>query len=105
MQEWPIDVRHTPWEKAPRALPEGVALVGIGDLHGRADLLERLLGALEGLLAAVPSKTCVFVGDYGDRGPWNLKAIDVARAGLPGATNLHLRGNHEDILLEALRTN
>ncbi len=65
----------------------------IGDVHGRRDLLERLLDRLE---RDVPDAAVVTVGDYVDRGPDSRGALDLlaAREGV-----IALKGNHEDMLL------
>lgn len=84
-------------------IPDGRCVYAVGDIHGRADLLERLL---EQIWADAPetSNTLVFLGDYVDRGP-STKAvldllIDLKR---PGWDIVCLRGNHEQILLEYLQ--
>jgi len=89
-----------------RALPPtapAVPFYAVGDIHGRADLLERLLQAI----AAEPgaeSATLVFVGDYIDRGDDSaavlerLRALEAAR---PGAV-ICLLGNHERMMLDFL---
>jgi len=63
----------------------------VGDIHGRADLLSRLLPRLEG--------RPVFVGDYIDRGEGSAQVLDLVR-GLPDA--ICLMGNHEAMCLDFL---
>jgi serine/threonine protein phosphatase 1 len=73
----------------------------IGDIHGDADALFRLLACFPELL---PSDTIVFVGDYIDRGPKSKEVVDYVRA-LPDATPakvVALRGNHEDAWLRVI---
>ena len=43
----------------------------IGDIHGRSDLLDRIITAIRSDLEANPVENCVTVtlGDYFDRGP------------------------------------
>lgn len=61
----------------------------IGDIHGRADLLQRLLAALP------PDIPIVVTGDIGDRGPDTRTCVDILiRRGAKGA-----RGNHEQWLI------
>ena len=75
----------------------------IGDIHGRADLLDRLLAAIEADRAGRP-RHLVFLGDYIDRGPESARVIATLRAleaREPGAV-VCLAGNHEDILVRAL---
>ncbi|AJC81678.1 metallophosphoesterase domain-containing protein (plasmid) [Rhizobium etli bv. phaseoli str. IE4803] len=47
---------------------------------------------------------CVHLGDLIDRGPESVRALSLAMQGIPGATNCTLIGNHEDRLLQLLRT-
>lgn len=68
----------------------------IGDIHGRADLLDNLLSALN---KDHPDHRKVFVGDYVDRGPESQAVLDRLRS-LPDA--ICLRGNHEEMLLDFL---
>lgn len=72
----------------------------VGDIHGCARELERLLAALP--LAA--GDTVAFVGDYIDRGPESRAVIDqlLALAARPGLTTVFLKGNHEDMCLAHL---
>lgn len=71
--------------------------VAVGDVHGRADLMERLLdGLAAGPHADVP---VVFVGDYVDRGEHSAEVL----WSLQARTDLIcLRGNHEEMLLNFL---
>ncbi len=75
-----------------------IPFYAVGDIHGRFDLLEKLLANLD------PSHPVVFVGDYIDRGEGSA---DVLRRLLelsnePGRTVHCLMGNHEDMLLAFL---
>ena len=78
----------------------------VGDIHGRADLLDRLLALIDKDFAArkIPPPTIVFVGDYVDRGPESAETlaqlIDLSRA-LPDNV-VCLRGNHEQMMLDFL---
>lgn len=73
----------------------------IADLHGRFDLLEEALSAIEARAAA---GTVVFLGDYVDRGPQSRQIIERLMAGPPpGWEWVCLTGNHEDMLVELLR--
>ncbi|WP_158259402.1 metallophosphoesterase [Hasllibacter halocynthiae] len=73
----------------------------VGDVHGRADLLEGALAALrppEG--AAV-----VLLGDMIDRGPDPAGALRIARSlprRWPGVEGVALMGNHERMMLDFL---
>jgi serine/threonine protein phosphatase 1 len=73
----------------------------IGDIHGDADALYRLLACFPELH---PTDTIVFVGDYVDRGPRSKEVVDYVRA-LPKQTPakvVALRGNHEDAWLRVI---
>ena len=67
----------------------------IGDIHGEATHLERLLERLPPLHA---DDTLVFLGDYMDRGPESARVFDIVWA-LPQkvpAKVVTLLGNHEE---------
>jgi serine/threonine protein phosphatase 1 len=68
----------------------------IGDIHGEAGLLNRLL---EQVLPFNPEEI-IFVGDYIDRGPYSRQVIDrIMGLEIP----VHcLLGNHEMMLLDAM---
>lgn len=70
----------------------------VADLHGRYDLLEAAIAAIED---RADSGTVVFTGDYIDRGFQSRQIIERLMAGptKPGWTWRRLRGNHEDIML------
>ncbi|MDK3017759.1 metallophosphoesterase [Pseudodonghicola flavimaris] len=72
----------------------------VGDIHGRSDLLERLLERLD------PRLPLVFLGDYVDRGEDSatvLRRLQALSAD-PDRTVICLMGNHEDMLLQFLDT-
>jgi serine/threonine protein phosphatase 1 len=73
-------------------------LFAIGDIHGCARELERLVRALE----PADGDTLVFVGDYVDRGADSRAVIDglLDLARRPGLTAVFLKGNHEDMFLD-----
>ena len=86
------------------ALPEGLRIYAIGDIHGHADLLDLMAARIELDLTRYPARDAraVFVGDYIDRGPDSAGVIERLSSGrfpLPFET---LRGNHEDVLIGAL---
>ena len=72
-------------EKPRPRVPEGVRIYAIGDIHGRADLLEQMLNRIDADLASNPVRDWhqVFLGDYIDRGPASREVLDrlVARNG------------------------
>ena len=77
----------------------------IGDVHGRADLLEKMLVGIESHAAergAVPE--IVFLGDLTDRGPESLGVMELVHHVLnrwEGSTLV--LGNHDEWFLETIR--
>jgi len=77
----------------------------IGDIHGQAEMLERLLANIESRhkwKSPTMNGKIVYLGDYIDRGPDSLKVIDLAIKGIPDFSNIFLKGNHEQMLMEAM---
>ena len=78
---------------------------GIGDVHGMNDLPGRLLDAIEADARAhdMPA-TVIFLGDVVNRGGQTRQVIDRLLSGLtrPGDDWIALRGNHEQMMLDAL---
>ena len=76
----------------------------IGDVHGRADLLERLLDKIEADISGVEGKAhLVFLGDYIDRGLQSRQVIEILLSNRLEPFETHfLKGNHEDALLSFL---
>ena len=99
-----IAIDRSPWHPAVRPLGHDEWVAAIGDVHGNADLLEALHGALaEDVAVAAPTAaTVVHLGDLVDRGPENRRSVMLARRGVPGALNVTLKGNHEDRMLAEL---
>ncbi len=88
------------------ALPEGLLLYAVGDIHGRLDLLRSLLEQIEadaGAHADTRRRTLVFLGDYVDRGPDSRGVVaDLIESPPKGFETHFLKGNHEAILLDFL---
>lgn len=76
----------------------------IGDIHGRADLLIRLLDLIdEDAEAFEGEKHLVFLGDYIDRGFQSRQVIDTLLGERTKPYQSHfIKGNHEDALLSFL---
>jgi serine/threonine protein phosphatase 1 len=78
----------------------------VGDVHGRADLLEVLLGRIAADAARHPddrNRTLIFLGDYIDRGASSRGVVErLLTDPLPGFETVRLLGNHEEALLDFL---
>jgi serine/threonine protein phosphatase 1 len=90
-------------------VPAGTRLYAVGDVHGQADLLDRLLGLIaeDAGRRIAPRTVVVFIGDYVDRGEGVRTVVDRLTAGPPpgplaDAEWIPLRGNHEDYLMRFL---
>ena len=72
-----VTIEHSDWTHAPRALHTDHLICAIGDVHGRADLLDSLLAALAGSARGpgVEHATCIFLGDLIDRGDQSLEVL------------------------------
>jgi serine/threonine protein phosphatase 1 len=76
-------------------------VAAIGDVHGEIHKLRQLLGVLEKELA--PEDTLLFIGDYIDRGPDSKGVVDLVLSLREHRNVVALRGNHEQMLLDAYR--
>ena len=88
-------------KKRARGLPEGIRIYAIGDVHGRADLLDRVLSRIDADIAARPivRPIHILVGDYIDRGPRSREVLDMLINCSKGREMVFLRGNH-DVFVE-----
>jgi serine/threonine protein phosphatase 1 len=89
----------------PAAAPPGTRIYAVGDIHGRLDLLtaltERILA--DAAQHQASRKVVVYLGDYIDRGDQSRQVIEhLLHETLPGFERVHLKGNHEDIMLRFL---
>ncbi|MGF1626383.1 MAG: metallophosphoesterase family protein [Alphaproteobacteria bacterium] len=88
----------------PAAIPPGIRVYAVGDIHGSAHLLDALLeGIIEDARSAerpAPArKLLVFLGDYVDRGLESPRVLDTLIAGPPdGFEQICLMGNHEEAM-------
>lgn len=76
-----------------------------GDLHGRSDLAADLKAAIARDLAENPCERPLIVGlgDYVDRGPDSRGVVELLVEGLHAdAEQVFLRGNHEQLLIDAV---
>ncbi|MEA3015154.1 MAG: serine/threonine protein phosphatase 1 [Sphingomonadales bacterium] len=88
------------------AVPDGIRVYAIGDIHGRLDLLDALLAAIaadDRARGGALRTRYIFLGDLIDRGPESRGVVErlmtLAEAGLDAR---FLMGNHEEVLLRAL---
>lgn len=72
--------------------------IAIGDIHGCAKALERLIAEIE----PTESDTIIPLGDYVDRGPNSKGVIDQLVELVDRCQLVPLLGNHETMLLEAI---
>lgn len=93
---------------APGHLPPGLRVYAIGDIHGCSDQLAALHRAVFADLAARPVARAelVHLGDLLDRGPDSAGVIRALLAlpdtAPPALIAITLRGNHEQMALDAL---
>ena len=89
--------------KKTAALPDGLRLYAIGDIHGRADLLDTLLTKIDDDCKGADAARLVFLGDYVDRGPDSAGVIErLLRVKADRPDSIFLKGNHEAVLLDFL---
>ena len=70
----------------------------VGDIHGHADALHRLLhelGYVEEVFSGIQKGQMIFVGDFIDRGPQQREVLRIARSMCEAGTARAVMGNHE----------
>lgn len=112
----------TPMQARTAQVPPGQRVYAVGDIHGRADLLDRMAELVaadlrereragaepdgEGSMTAtapVAQVTTVFLGDYVDRGPASREVVERLATGDWPTPVIALLGNHELMFLQFLR--
>jgi serine/threonine protein phosphatase 1 len=88
------------------SIPDGQRVYAVGDIHGRADLLDTILATMEADdRSRAPAETMlIFLGDLVDRGPESARVVETLmqlKASRP--TTRFLLGNHEEVFLLALQ--
>ena len=83
----------------------GAVTYAVGDIHGRYDLLRALLAAIAADIDTIAPErrvTCVFLGDYVDRGPDSATVMTTLLwlARHAPFDCVFLRGNHEQVMLD-----
>ncbi len=106
-------------QKVP-LIPDGTRVYAIGDVHGRADLLGRLLKKIADDVTDNSSKNptkppkniaknvLITLGDLVDRGPNSRDVLELLQTGLPKEIAkefeiVMLRGNHEVMMMDFIR--
>jgi serine/threonine protein phosphatase 1 len=88
------------------AVPDGMRVYAIGDIHGRLDLLDELLRMIdEDDAMRGPARTdtqLIFLGDLVDRGPDSVGVIERLMALRETRRVRYLMGNHEEVFLRAV---
>jgi len=93
-------------QRGQAAVPDGSRVYAVGDVHGRLDLLDELLGMIaEDRASSEPRRdVLIFLGDLIDRGPDSSGVVERVRSyRQDGVRCLTLCGNHEEVLLRLLR--
>lgn len=92
------------WEEAP-SVGEDLRVYAIGDIHGRADLLDELLIRIgeDDESRGSGRVRLIFLGDLVDRGPASRNVVDrvISLRHLPNVTCL--KGNHEEVFVMVAR--
>ncbi|WP_137680707.1 metallophosphoesterase [Aurantiacibacter suaedae] len=88
---------------------EGERIYAVGDVHGRVDLLVKLLNLIvdhyPAMQPAPRSVTLVFLGDIIDRGPSSAACVRAVHNLCKGPGATMLLGNHEDMMLASIDGN
>jgi serine/threonine protein phosphatase 1 len=89
----------------PASIAQGTRIYAIGDIHGRLDLLDKILSVCAADTATRPVERpiYVFLGDYIDRGNWSRETIDRLIEHGAAFESIFLKGNHELIAINCLR--
>ena len=85
--------------------PRGHRAYAVGDIHGRLDLLDRILEVIDEDLERRPARKAVLVllGDLIDRGPDSRGVVERLRTHRHDVLQPYcLAGNHEEVLLRLL---
>jgi serine/threonine protein phosphatase 1 len=94
------------WKSRPpslaHALPAGLRVYAVGDVHGRYDCLQRIEDRIARHEATLPAADTlvIFLGDYIDRGPQSREVLERLTQGqFAGHATRFVLGNHEDAML------
>jgi serine/threonine protein phosphatase 1 len=81
--------------------PTSPRTYAIGDVHGRLDLVEQAVEAITEHVGDAPFRV-IFLGDYVDRGPDSRGVIDLLMDLQRRWPVVCLKGNHEELMLQAV---
>ena len=83
-----------------RAAADGLRLYAIGDVHGRLDALDLLIGAIRAEPSEGLRPVLVMLGDYVDRGPASRDVLErlISLERDPSLETRFIRGNHEETM-------
>lgn len=87
------------------AIPAGQRVYAVGDIHGRADLLDQLLARIDAddLARGQADTTIIFLGDLVDRGSDSAGVVERLRSLAATRSGVRLlMGNHEEVMLHAM---
>ena len=90
-------------DTAQPAIPPGQRVYAVGDIHGRRDLFEALVAAIDAddASAAPAETTVILLGDLVDRGPDSAAVVARAREWQRQRKVRILQGNHEEMFLSS----
>lgn len=90
-------------QSAGPSIPAGERYYIIGDIHGRLDLFETLIDAVEEDNASAPAAVThvILLGDLIDRGPESAGVVARARSWAKTRKVRILAGNHEEMFLQS----
>lgn len=85
----------------PASVPPGQRVYAVGDIHGRLDLFEALIAAIEedDDASEFAATTVILLGDLVDRGPHSAGVVARAREWQRQRSVRILTGNHEEMFL------
>ncbi|RNJ63802.1 MAG: serine/threonine protein phosphatase [Porphyrobacter sp. IPPAS B-1204] len=85
------------------AVPAGRRYFAIGDIHGRLDLYEAMITAIEAEIVSAPEldHRIIVLGDLVDRGPDSAGVVERTRSWQQTRNVRVLAGNHEEMFLAA----
>lgn len=88
------------------AVPEGTRYYVVGDVHGRRDLFDELIAAIErdDRESEPADTTVVLLGDLVDRGPDSAGVVSRAIEWQATRRVVLLAGNHEEMFLDSFET-